>query len=72
MKKLTGKGKDNIKVGNHPLTNMISKLADMRRGEDKCRTLKIHSKIKEPQPKTFLYMHGWLYPNLMGTTNQKL
>ena len=25
MKKLTGKGKDNIKVGNHPLTNMISK-----------------------------------------------
>ena len=33
MKKLTGKGKDNIKVGNLPLTNMISKLASMRRGQ---------------------------------------
>ena len=32
MKKLTGKGKDNLKVGNRPLTNMISKLASMRRG----------------------------------------
>ena len=31
MKKLTGKGKDNIKVGNHILTNMISKLANMIR-----------------------------------------
>ena len=31
MKKLTGKGKDNIKAGIHPLTNMISKLASMRR-----------------------------------------
>ena len=27
MKKLTGKGKDNVKIGNHPLTNMTSKLA---------------------------------------------
>ena len=31
MKKLTGKDKDNIKVGNHPLTNMISKIVNMRR-----------------------------------------
>ena len=30
MKKFSGKGKDNIKVGNHPLIN-ISKLASMRR-----------------------------------------
>ena len=28
---------------------MISKLADMRRGEDKCRTSKIHWKIGEPR-----------------------
>ena len=34
MRKLTGKGKDNIKVGNHPFKN-ISILAIMRRGEDK-------------------------------------
>ena len=34
-KKLPGKGKDNRKIGNHPLTNMISKLASMRKGEDK-------------------------------------
>ena len=48
MKKLTGKGKDNLKVVNHPLTNMISKLASMRRGEDKCRTLKMHLKLRKP------------------------
>ena len=47
MKKLTGKGKDNIKVGNHPLTNMISKLASMRIGEDKCRTENVFE-IKRP------------------------
>lgn len=33
MKKLTGKDKDNLKAGNHPLTNMTSKLASMRRGQ---------------------------------------
>ena len=42
MRKLTGKGKDNIKGGNHPLTDMILKLATMRRGEDNCRTSKMH------------------------------
>ena len=46
MKKLTGKGEDNLKVGNHPTTNMISKLASMRRGEYKCRTLKMHLKLR--------------------------
>ena len=46
MKKLTGKGKDNLKVGNHPVANRISKLASMRRGEDKCRTVKIHLKLR--------------------------
>mgnify|MGYP002477316433 CR=1 FL=1 len=50
--KLTGKAKDNIKIENNPLTN-ISKIANMR-GEDKCRTLKIHLKISEPQSQTIL------------------
>ena len=31
MRKLTGKGKYNIKVGNHLLTNMISKQLGKRR-----------------------------------------
>ena len=35
MKKLTGKGKDNLKVGNHPLTNMMPELASLRKGDDK-------------------------------------
>ena len=47
MKNLIGKGKDNIQVGNHPLTNTISKPAIMRRGEDKCRRLKIYLKLSE-------------------------
>ena len=45
MGKLTGKGKHTIKVGNHPHTNMISKLAIVRRGEYKCRILE----IKKPE-----------------------
>ena len=53
MRKLTGKDENNKKIENHPLTNMISKLAGMRRGDDKCRTLKMNSKIKEPPPKQF-------------------
>ena len=42
MRKLTGREKDNIKVENHLLTNIISKLAGIRRAEDKGRTLKMH------------------------------
>ena len=52
--KLTGKGKDNLKLGNHLLTNMISKLASMRR-EDKCRTLKIHLKLRDQQAEIILH-----------------
>ena len=47
MKKLTCIGKDNIKLGNHPIINMISKLASMRRGDDKCTTLKMHLKLRD-------------------------
>ena len=56
MRKLTGKGKDTVNVGNHPLPNMISKLASMRRGVDKCRTLKMHLKLREQETKTCVHM----------------
>ena len=46
MKKLTGKGKDKVNVGHHPATKMISKLVNMRRGEDKHKTLKMHLKLR--------------------------
>ena len=55
MKKPTGKGKDNIKVENHPFINMISKLASMTTGWDKYGTLKMCLKLREQQPKTILY-----------------
>ena len=71
MRKFISKDKDDIKVENNPLTNMISKLAVMRR-EDKCETLKMHLKIRESQPKTILYTHRWPYANLMATANQRL
>lgn len=54
MSKLTGKCKDNRKVENHPLTNVASKLARMRRGDDRCRKLKMHLKIRDPQPQIIL------------------
>ena len=46
MKKPTGKRKDNLKAGNYPLINMILKLASKRRGKNKCRTLKMHLKLR--------------------------
>ena len=72
MGKLTGKGKHKIKVRNHPFTNMMSKLASMTRGEYKCRTLKMHLKLKERQSKTILYIYRLLYQNLMRAANQNL
>jgi len=71
MRKLTGKGKDNIKAGKHPSTNMASKLASMRRGKDKYRTLKMHLKLRDQEPKIILYTYIGLYQNLMGTTHQE-
>ena len=69
MQKLTGKGKDKTKVGNHPSTN-ISKLASMRRRESNCRTLKIHLKLRDQQGETSLHTYRWTYQSIMGTTNQ--
>ena len=54
MQKLTGKGKGNVKVVNHTLINMVSKLASMERGEDKCTTLKINLKLRDKQPETIM------------------
>ena len=70
-RKLTGKCKHKINVGNHPLKNMISKLASMRRGEDKGRILKIHLKLRDQQSKSIPYLYRLLYPNLTGTANEK-
>ena len=42
MRKLTNKKKNNINIENRPLENMVSKLAGMRRGEDKHGTLTMH------------------------------
>ena len=50
MRKIPGKGKGR-KVENYSLTNMISKLASLRKGEDKCRTLKMHLKLRDQQQK---------------------
>ena len=54
MKKLTGKSKNNLKEVNHPMTNMISKLESMKRGEDKYRTLKMHLKLRDQKSETIL------------------
>ena len=72
MKKLTGKGKDNLKVGNHPLTNMVSELASMRKGGDKCRTLKIRLKLINQQSEIILYTYRCLYQNIWEPEIKKL
>ena len=41
MGNLTGKTKPKVKAGNHPYTNMTSKLATIRRGKHKCRKWEI-------------------------------
>ena len=69
MEKLTGKGKHTVKVGNRPHTNMISKSSIVRRGEHKCRILKMHLKLKDQQLKTILFIYRLLYQNLMVTAN---
>ena len=71
MEKLTDKGKHIVKVGNHVHTNMISKPATVRRGENKCRILEMHLKLKEQQIKTSLFAYRLLYQNFMATANQK-
>ena len=71
MEKLTSKGKQKVKVGNHLNTDMISKLAIVRRGEHKCRILEMHLKVKDQQLKTILFTYRLLYQNLIITANEK-
>ena len=62
---LTGKGKDNIKLGISSLITMTSKLASMRRGEDKCRTLIFFKKLRDQQPETTCTHIDSYYLNIM-------
>ena len=71
MEKLTDKGKHTVKAGSHLHTNMISKPATVRRGEHKCRILKMHLKLKEQELKTILFIYRLLFQNLTITANQK-
>ena len=71
MIKLTGKDRDNIKVENHTLTKIISKLASIKSGEDKCRTPKNHVKLRDQQTKTIMYIYRFLCQTLAGTINQQ-
>ena len=50
------KGKHTVNVGNHPHANMISKPANLRRGEYKCKVLQMHLKLRDQQLKPVLYM----------------
>ena len=50
---------------------MISKLANVRRGEHKCMILEMHLKFKDQQLKTILFIYSLLYQNLMVTANRK-
>ena len=53
MRKLTGKGNDNIKIENHPLTNMMLKLASMGKEEKvQIKSLNIHLKQLEKEAQT--------------------
>ena len=47
MRKPTCKGKHTVKAGNHPHTNMILKPVTMRGREYKCRTFKLHLKLRD-------------------------
>ena len=60
-----------MKEGNHPHTNMVSKAAFMRRGEQKCRRLDMYMKLSDQQLKTILFIYRLLHQNLKATTNQK-
>ena len=55
LKPLYLKKKGSTKVGNHQHTNMILKLAIMRRGEYKCRILEMNWKLRDQQLKIILY-----------------
>ena len=68
MGKITSKGKHMVKVGNHSYTNMIPKLATVRRVQMQEQELNL--KLRDQQFKTILYIYRLLYQNIMRTSNQ--
>ena len=50
---------------------MIPKTAIMRRGECKCKILKMYLKLRDQQLKTIKYIYRLLYKNPMVNANQK-
>ena len=71
MENLIGKGKYEVKVGNHLYKNMILTLAIVRRGEHKCSIFEMDFKLKDQQLKTILFVYRLVYQNLMVISNWK-
>ena len=69
MENLIGKGKYEVKVGNHLYKNMILTLAIVRRGEHKCSIFEMDFKLKDQQLKTILFVYRLVYQNLMVISN---
>ena len=72
MRKLTGRGKLKVKVGNILHTNMMSKLAILRRGVYKCLILEMHLKLKDQQLKTLIYIYIDFYSKPHGKYKSKV
>ena len=68
MTRLTSKCIYTVKIWNHPCT---PKSEIMRRGGYKCRTLEIHSQLRDQPLKTMSYIYGLLYENFRITANRK-
>ena len=49
MRKLTSKGKHTVKLGSHPLTNVVSKRETLTRGNYKWKMLEMHLKLRVQQ-----------------------
>ena len=70
MGKLTGKGKNTVKVKDHSDRSMVSTPVTVR-GEYKYRIFERHLKLKDQQLKMIMYIQRLLYQKLLVTTNQK-
>ena len=65
MRKLTTKGKHTVKLGNHPLTNVVSKWETLTRGNYKWKMLEMHLKLRVQQLNlcvcVCVYMYGYTH-----------
>ena len=57
IRRLIGKGKHIVKIGNHPNTNMIPKSSIVRRGGYKCRILEMLLQLRDQQLKKILCIY---------------